>query len=248
MILVGAPRAAAAEPLFSHAELITPPTNGAIERGLAYLAEHQLEDGSFGTTGDGRNVAVVGLGGMAFLAAGSTPGRGPYGENINRCIDFLLANTADTGLIAAPDGIARGPMYGHGFATLFLCEVHGMAEHPSLRDRLALAIELIVASQNGEGGWRYTPEPRDADVSVTVCEVMALRAARNAGFAVPRETIDRSTAYVKQPESRRRVVDAHHRRIHYSLRIRRARSRRLYRRRPVRMGAGASALAVQRRH
>jgi len=190
--------ARADEPLFSQAKLITPETEKAVERGLAYLAEQQLEDGSFGTRGNARNVAVVGLAGMAFLAAGSTPGRGEFGEHIDRCVDFLLENTADSGLIAAPEGATRGPMYGHGFAALFLCEAHGMTDRPLLRERLALAIELIIASQNAEGGWRYTPEPRDADVSVTVCQVMALRAARNVGIAVPRETIDRSTAYVKK--------------------------------------------------
>src|SRR5688572_6425647 len=188
----------AQEQAFSQAKLITPEASAAIDRGLAYLKKRQLEDGSFSTTGNGRNVAVVGLAGMAFLAQGSTPGRGEYGENIDRCIDFLLENIADSGLIAAPEGAARGPMYGHGFALLFLCEVHGMTERPSLRDRIAAAVDLVVAAQNREGGWRYTPEPRDADVSVTVCQVMALRAARNAGVAVPRETVDRSIAYVKQ--------------------------------------------------
>jgi hypothetical protein len=190
--------ACAQDSAFSQAGLVTPEANVAIERGLTYLAEQQLDDGSFATTGNGRNVAVVGLAGMAFLAAGSTPGRGEYGENIDRCIDFLLENTADSGLIAAPEGAARGPMYGHGFALLFLCEVHGMADRPALRDSIAEAVDLIVAAQNREGGWRYTPEPRDADVSVTVCQVMALRAARNAGIAVPGETVDRSIAYVKQ--------------------------------------------------
>ena len=190
--------ASAEEPLFSQAELITAEAAEAIEHGLAYLAKVQLEDGAFGTRGNGRNVAVVGLAGMAFLAAGSTPGRGEFGENIDRCIDYLLENTAESGLIAAPEGTTRGPMYGQGFATLFLSEVHGMADRPQLRERLSSAIALIVAAQNAEGGWRYTPEPRDADVSVTVAQVMALRAARNAGIAVPRETIDRSIGYVKK--------------------------------------------------
>lgn len=187
-----------AEPLFSQAELITPETMLAVDRGLAYLAKRQIADGAFGVSGNGGNVAVVALGGMAFLAAGSTPGRGPYGSNIDRCIDFLVANAAESGLIEAPDGVARGPMYGHGFAALFLSEVHGMTDRPELRDRLSAAIELIVASQNPEGGWRYQPAPRDADISVTVCQVMALRAARNAGLAVPRETIDRSIEYVRR--------------------------------------------------
>jgi squalene cyclase len=88
-------------------------------------------------------------------------------------------------------------MYGHGFAALFLSETYGMALRADLRERLAEAIELIVRTQNDEGGWRYQPRPRDADLSVTVCQVMALRAARNAGFAVPKATIDRALDYVK---------------------------------------------------
>jgi len=39
----------------------------------------------------------------------------------------------------------------------------------------------IIESQNAEGGWRYNPRPFDADISVTVCQMMALRSAKNAG-------------------------------------------------------------------
>jgi hypothetical protein len=189
---------AADEPLFPQAALMTPQTDEAIRRGLVYLAQRQIDDGSFGPRGQDRNVAIIGLAGMAFLASGSTPGRGEYGDNIDRCIDFLLDHVSDGGLIAADEGAARGPMYGQGFASLFLCESYGMSRRAALRDRLDRALDLIIAAQNPEGGWRYTPQPRDADVSVTVCQVMALRAARNVGFTVPRETIDRSIQYVKQ--------------------------------------------------
>ncbi len=178
-------------------KMMTPEATQAVDSGLKYLAERQLEDGSFGTRGYPRNVAVCGLSGMAFLASGSTPTRGPYAEPIDRCIEYLLSQTSETGFIAAPDATSRGPMYGHGFATLFLSEVYGMSEQADLRDRLGQAVEVIVGSQNDEGGWRYQPQPNDADVSVTVCQVMALRAARNAGIAVPRETIDRAITYVK---------------------------------------------------
>ena len=177
--------------------LITPAATQAANNGLKFLADRQLEDGSFGTRGYARNVAVCGLSGMAFLASGSTPTHGPFAEPIERCIEYLLSQTSEEGFIAAPDATSRGPMYGHGFATLFLCEVYGMSPQPELRDRLGMAVELIVGSQNAEGGWRYQPQPQDADLSVTVCEVMALRAARNAGIAVPRETIDRAIAYVQ---------------------------------------------------
>ncbi len=177
--------------------LVSEDTDLSIERGLNFLANGQREDGSFGIRGYRRNVAVCALAGLAFLAHGSTPGRGPYGEQIDRCIDYLLHHTSNSGFIQVPDATSRGPMYGHGFAVLFLSETIGMTARNDLRDRLILAVELIVQSQNDEGGWRYLPRPDDADLSVTVCQVMALRAARNAGITVPKETIDRALHYIK---------------------------------------------------
>ena len=187
-----------ANPEKTAAELMTPATTKAIERGLGYLADRQQEDGALGSGGYSRNVAVCALAGMAFMAGGSTPGRGRFGRNVRACIDYLLTCTKESGFIEAEDSSSHGPMYGHGFATLFLAEAYGMSVREELREKLQRAVELIVATQNSEGGWRYQPVPRDADLSVTVCQVMALRAARNAGIHVPHETIDRSINYVKR--------------------------------------------------
>jgi len=174
------------------------PAIQAIDQGLAYLASQQRDDGAFRSGNQGRNPAVVALGGMAWISSGSTPGRGPYGEEISRSIDYLLANTRADGFIF-PAGVgSHGPMYGHGFATLFLGEVYGMTPREDLRDSLAKSIDLIVRTQNKEGGWRYKPVPQEADLSVTICQIMALRAARNAGLHVPKETIDRCEDYVKK--------------------------------------------------
>lgn len=174
------------------------PAREAINKGLKYLASRQLENGAFATSGYGRNSAVVGLAGMAWLSSGSTPGRGPYGEEVDRVTDYLLEHTSDSGFISVEGAMSHGPMYEHGFATLYLAEVYGMSPRDDLREKLAKAIDLIVRTQNSEGGWRYQPRPEDADISVTICQVMALRAARNAGLAVPKETVDRSVEYVKK--------------------------------------------------
>ncbi|MEM8864472.1 MAG: prenyltransferase/squalene oxidase repeat-containing protein, partial [Planctomycetota bacterium] len=187
---------AEAGPEASALELIAP-AEDAIDRGLRYLAREQEKDGSFGS-GYGRNVAIVGLSGMAFIASGSSPGRGPYGENLDRCIDYLLENTQASGFITVGGATSQGPMYGHGFATLLLAEAYGMSPDDELRDKLSSAVGLIVGAQNEEGGWRYQPRPNDADISVTICQVMALRAARNAGLHVPADTIDRTVAYVRR--------------------------------------------------
>jgi hypothetical protein len=99
----------------------------------------------------------------------------------------------------------HGPMYSHGFGTLFLAEAHGTVHARALRDlvqqKLKRAVELIIRSQNNEGGWRYTPQATDADISVTICQIMALRAARNAGIDVPKRTVERCIDYVKACQS-----------------------------------------------
>lgn len=181
------------------AEMILPETQKGIDRGLLFLANRQHPDGSFGSgTTYRRNVAVTALAGMAFLSAGHTPGRGAYGKNVDKAIEYVLSCAKPSGFIVRDDSAGHGPMYGHGFATLFLAEVYGMSPRKEVRDALKGAVQLIVNSQNREGGWRYDPDGRDADVSVTVCQMMALRAARNCGIAVPKTTVDQCVEYVKK--------------------------------------------------
>ena len=195
-----APVAAAQEisPEEAAADMLTPQVEQGIARGLAWLASRQQADGAFGSGAYRGNVAVTALSGMAMLAGGSAPNRGPYGEQVARAVDYLLAQAQPSGFITAEPWASHGPMYGHGFATLFLAECYGMTPESEVRQKLAAAVRLIVNSQNEQGGWRYFPVRNDADISVTVCQVMALRAARNAGIHVPSETIDRSIAYVKK--------------------------------------------------
>ena len=178
-------------------EEMSPRLDEAVSRGLEHLASLQNADGSFGRGRFVDNAGIAALCGIAFLADGHMPGRGRYGEAVRRALEHILSKVTETGLIAGDGG--HGPMYGHGFATLFLGEVYGMTpEDARVRDALERAVELIVNSQNEEGGWRYNPVPYDADVSVTICQVMALRSARNAGIKVPVETIERAVKYVKE--------------------------------------------------
>lgn len=185
---------------------ITPELNEAVTKGLAALARQQNEDGSFGDGRFGRSVAVTALAGIAFMADGNLPGRGTYGGNVAKALEFVLDNCSESGLIAAD--ASTGPMYGHGFATLFLGEVYGMtagggdtAMAARMHSALLKASRLIQSTQNTQGGWRYNPIPYDADVSVTICQIMALRSARNSGLDVPKETIDKAVEYVRQCQS-----------------------------------------------
>jgi hypothetical protein len=172
----------------------------AVEKGLAWLAQQQAEDGSFGSLSHyGPHVGITGLAGLAFMADGNMPGRGRYGQVVERCMDFVVAHSSEGGLLAAET--SHGPMYGHGFATLFLAEVYGMTNRPDVRETLRKAVRLIVNTQNEEGGWRYQPVRADADLSVTVCQVMALRAARNTGVYVDKGVVDAAIDYVRSSQN-----------------------------------------------
>ena len=201
----------------------------AIDASLDALAARINPDGSFGSASElfGRDPGVAGLCGFAFLAAGNLPGRGSLGGELEKIVDYVLSQSFDVkkkkndafessvlnycnenglasvdvdGLIANFDEKGGKPMYGHGFATLFLASILGGAnERSELRERTRAAVELIVRAQNADGGWRYEPRPvQVADLSVTVCQLSALRAARDAGIAVPRATIEKAVAYVER--------------------------------------------------
>jgi len=197
-------------------DMITPACQQAIDAGLAYLAQNQHSDGSFGTGNYRGNVAITSLAALAMMSGGHQPGRGKYGKLVRDALEYVLSQ--ENGTIPGylnrdnPNMLGRqgghGPMYGHGFGTLFLAEVYGMIHNKDLRDRshdtLKRAVELIVKSQRKRGGgWRYKPGDGEADISVTICQIMALRAARNVGFAVPKETVDQCIAYVKRCQNLR---------------------------------------------
>jgi Prenyltransferase and squalene oxidase repeat len=182
---------------------ITPELDASLEKGLVWLVQQQNEDGSFGNGNYSRNVAVTSLACIALMADGSLPGQGRYGSHVQRGLTHILSQATDSGLIAGET--ATGPMYGHGFATLFLGEVYGMSagggetpESRRLHEVLLKAVRLIERTQNTQGGWRYNPMPYDADVSVTIAQVMGLRAARNAGLEVSKDVIDKAVKYVRE--------------------------------------------------
>ncbi|HUQ73045.1 MAG TPA: prenyltransferase/squalene oxidase repeat-containing protein [Planctomycetaceae bacterium] len=191
-------------------ELITPETKTAIERALSFLVQKQIargqQRGAFGTAGYAAGVAVCGLAGLAFLSSGSAPGRGKYGQALERCLDYLIANTDANGYISAQAQSGTDRMYGHGFATLFLAEAYGMGVHADreevLGKKLRAAVQLIINTQNDQGGWRYQPVKSDADLSITICQIMALRAARDAGLDVPAATRTKCIDYVKKSHGR----------------------------------------------
>jgi Squalene-hopene cyclase C-terminal domain/Prenyltransferase and squalene oxidase repeat len=206
LVFVGAVSRAATDPVPSppahranQAALneITPEQQAAVERGLEYLASRQNAEGSFGNAGAyGATAAITALSGIAFMADGNLPGRGKYGDNVKKAVQFIVRNQQESGLFTT--SAFQGEMYSHGFATLFIGEVYGMTGDDQIKENLQRAVRLIERCQNPEGGWRYQPAPVDADISVTICQIMALRSARDAGIKTDAAVMERALAYVKK--------------------------------------------------
>ena len=177
-------------------EQITPQAAAAVKRAVTWLATSQKPDGTF-PGGHGNSSAVVGAAAIALMSQGHLPGTGEYGVQCAKALKFILDNAQPDGLLWQQWMGGHGPMYFHGLATLALAEAWGQTGDKRIRETLRKAIDLICACQNQKGGWRYQPKISDDDLSVTVMQLMALRAARDAGMDVPKEVIDAGIEYVK---------------------------------------------------
>lgn len=192
----------------------------AVEKGLEWLKRTQAQDGHWEAQGGQYPTTMTALAGMCFLMEGSTLKEGKYSDQIQKAVNwFLAANRQQpTGLL----GDVRNPtesqryMYGHGFGTMFLASVYGEEEDKDQREKLEKclkkAVEYIGKAQTSKkhrkpegkevdvGGWGYVSANEGGNFdegSVTITQVQALRAARNAGIQVPKETIDKAVAYLE---------------------------------------------------
>jgi len=176
-------------------------SEAAVERGLAWLAAHQWQDGGWrfnlaelpSCQGACRNsgnfestTASTGLAILCFLGAGYTPQEGPYQETVARGLYYLSGRMILTSFGGdLRDGVA-GTMYAHAIATLALCEAYAMTGDENLAGPAQAAIDFIVNAQHEKGGWRYFPgEP--GDTTVTGWQVAALKSGLLANLKIPYE-------------------------------------------------------------
>ena len=172
------------------------------DRGLKYLVSSQSDEGTWSTGGE-RGSGTTALGLLAFLASGEDPNFGPYKTAIHKSIRHIIKSQPES------TGYMGPSMYHHGFSLLALSEAYGAvdetdlwsgeshANQRSIGEALELGVRCAITSQkkNPFGAWRYSPNTRDADTSVTGAVLMGLLAARNAGIEVPDESIDKAIKY-----------------------------------------------------
>jgi len=207
---IGMPPAIGEGPLVRYGDPVPRDVREVYDAGVRYLLKTQDETGAWkdGQAGPG----VTGMAVMVLLASGEDPNFGPYRVPIRKALrSMILEQDPDTGFLGSSRG--HDSMYQHGFGMLALAEAYGAvddralwSEAPELKGRgvgrsLGQALELAArcavtsAKANPHGAWRYSPDAKDADTSVSGAVLMGLLAARNAGVEVPDEAIDRAIKY-----------------------------------------------------
>ena len=176
-----------------------------VKKGLTWMAKNQFKDGHWEGINGSYAVSMTALGGMSLLCEGSTIREGKYRDNIRRATNWLMDRVQPNGLIGNPASATEGGryMYGHGFALLFLSCVVGEEENARRREKLVELLEKAAKfthdAQTNRGGWGYVSAKDGSNFdegSVTVTQVQALRAARNAGIIVPNTAIKMAQKYL----------------------------------------------------
>lgn len=178
------------------------PRDRAVTRGLEYLRKLQKQDGA---VGDRTPTALTAMAVMAHFAAGHSPADKQYGPWIRKSIQYVVSKQNGDGYFGEADG---SRMYGHGIVTLMLAEALGMPRDDEMDEVIRKALKkavqvtvnaaLIKKSPENAGGWRYTPDANDSDLSLSGWQLMALHATQQVGLSVPESVISGAVDYTKK--------------------------------------------------
>ena len=157
----------------------------ALERGLAWLARTQGSQWNW----ESNDLGLVSLGALAFLSAGHMPGKGKYGENVDRALQYIVKNAKPSGLLNIAD--AQRDLYNHGLTAFVLGQAYGMTDDAQIGKTLEKALKLIANTQCDDGGWDYRArrQAHGHDLSLAVMQAKALRSAVDSGFEVRNDVI-----------------------------------------------------------
>jgi hypothetical protein len=186
-------------------------------RGLKWLISVQGADGGWGQ--DGGNSGQPGLEGssndvantsmvaLALLRSGATPGRGAYGDALNRALRFVLTHVEES----PTEGLAitrktgtqiqhkLGPFIDTFLATMLLSEIDGQAADEASQKRVRAALKKCVAkiehNQQSDGSWNISGGW--APIIGTSLASRGLDRAQSKGVLVDKDVLKRVDGYTR---------------------------------------------------
>jgi len=178
------------------------PRDRAVKKGLEFLRKQQKPDGS---ASERYATALTAMSIMAHFAAGHSPADKEHGPWIRKSLSYVIAKQNADGYFGESDG---SRMYGHGVVTLMLAEALGMPRDDELDETIRRALKravqvtinaaLLKKESQQAGGWRYTPDATDSDLSLSGWQLMGLHATQQVGIAVPENVIAGAVDYTKK--------------------------------------------------
>ncbi|MBN9523552.1 hypothetical protein J0H58_34415 [bacterium] len=174
-------------------------------KGLAWLARQQKRDGhwefdadrQYKTTDDWATSTGMVL--LPFLGAGQTHAAGDtYKKAVGDGLTWLKNDlNPKTGKFAHG---SQQYMYGHGIATLALCEAYALTGDAALQAPAQAAVNYIVRGQGVDGSWGYHAG-LSGDTSATGWQLQALFAARQGKLVVPDATVKNAVRFLDRVAS-----------------------------------------------
>ncbi len=176
----------------------------AIHAGLAWLALHQRDDGSFSdtavaerctalrhdpacltatkrdSTGDTYATAATALAVIAFLDFRDQDPNGWFDPYLGRGIEWLRKAQKPDG--SFPGG---GQYYAGAMALMAMGQAAASTGRTDLREAVAKGLAFFEGTMGPLGGYRYRPNDPTGDLSVTAWVAQATEAARLADVQVP---------------------------------------------------------------
>ena len=184
----------------------TPACEVAVEKGIAWLKQHQNKDGSWCQS---HQTAMTGMALLTFTGHCETPASDKYGESVLNAIVFLVGNSAKNHGKLATDLSDKYWPYEHAIATAALAEAYNFCleigqQVPGLEEAVSKAGQWIIDSQAKDGSWCYPDATTgkagtSADNLLGCMNLQALKACTYSGikFQNRQPCITKALAFLK---------------------------------------------------
>ena len=181
------------------APAVTPkPLSKKVDKGLDWLAEHQLPSGAWGqgeesaAMGGGTqmkdvaSVADTSIAALAMIRSGSTPAKGPHAKNLMKAVEFVCTEVekSDQASIFVTETRGTrvqsklGPYIDTFLANLFLSEVQEQMPDKKSLERVSAALNKVLAkiqkNQKADGTWH------DGGWAPTIAQGLAVKGLNRA--------------------------------------------------------------------
>ena len=180
----------------------------AVDRGLAWLARQQADDGHWsldrGYPDPGSlhtDTGATALALLCFLGAGHTTTVGDHASQVAKGVEWLLSVQKRGGEQSGDfyDSQQEGEnasFYAHAQATMALAELLVLEPTPRLRQAVEAGLGYIHAAQHPRtGGWKYRAGS-EGDLSVFGWQLLALQTGRMAGLQPPPGVLERASGFL----------------------------------------------------